>query len=216
MSAPALATITITPDDGENWTYQAWSFTAPPPPLAPSYGATGIPADPGWVNSAPPTAGVALTIAPGESLPGWYNVVAVGHQGIVFGHTATIDLHILNIPADPSWTKTIQAEVIYHVKEYQEGVHGYIDASSYVTAGNDTYQSTSVIDIALLDGWRDVTIEWCIPQIYAAEVIHLYLMDTGVAVDSVGVATVCIPEPATLLLLGGAGLVGWLRRRKKL
>jgi hypothetical protein len=217
MSAPALATITITPDDGVNHTYQEWSFTAPPPPPAPSLGATDILADPGWLNSAPPTADVALTIGAGEPLPGWYNVVDnSGRQGIIFGHSATIDLLIPNI-IDPRFEKIIQVEVIYHIRAYEEGVHGYIDGESSVTAGNDPpYRSISVNDTALADGWRDVTIEWRIPQIYPVEMVHLYFVDTGVAIDRIEVATVCVPEPATLLLLGGAGLVGWLRRRRAL
>jgi len=217
MSAPALATITITPDDGVNHTYQEWSFTAPPPP-AYSLGATDIPADDGYINNPRPTADVALTEGDVMAPPGWYNKLdESGHQGLIFGSTATIDLDIPNIKMYPPWEKIIQAEVIYHVEEYVPGQHGYIDAErSYVTAGNDTYGSTSVNDRALADGWRDVTIEWRIPQIYDSETIRLYLVDTGVAIDRIEVATICVPEPATLLLLGGAGLVGWLRRRRSL
>lgn len=207
MSAPAVATINITSDDGLYWTEQAWSFTTQP------LSWTGIEADLGWVNTALPTADVALSgFIP---TPGWFEKGdESGHTGIIFGNAATIDLHIPNI-IDPRLDKIIQVEVTYHVGEYVEGVHGYIDASSYVAAGSDPhYDSFAVNDIALPDGWRDVTIEWHIPQIYNSETIHLYFVNSGIAIDRIEVATVCVPEPATLLLLGGAGLIGWLRRRR--
>jgi hypothetical protein len=224
MAAPAVATITIISDPyyltyGQDWTSQTWSFKTSP--FTPgSLTATGIPADDGWINpGAPPspTADVALTEGEVMTPPGWHDKLdASGHTGLIYGWDATIDLHIPNIVKPEPWYKIIQVEVVYHVEEYVPGQHGYIDASSYVTAGNDTYSSVDVKDIALDDGWRDVTIEWRIPQIYDSETIHLYFKDTGVAVDRIEVATVCVPEPATLLLLGGATLVGWLRRRRTL
>jgi len=237
ISAPAMASITITPDDGKYWTYQEWSFTAPPPPPAPSYGAMGIPADDGWVNSAPPKADVALTTEDGLPPPGWYDIIDTSNrQGIIFGNTATLDLHIPNI-IDPHLEKIIQVEVFYQVDVYKEDMHGYMDAASYVEADGNIYYSVLVNDIELPDGWREVTVEWRIPQIYPVEEVHLsfinsiptiypleagYLLgssmsiNTGVAIDRISVATVCVPEPSTLLLLGGAGLIGWLRRRRAL
>ena len=219
MSAPAWAYITIAPDDGWYYTYQAWSFTTPPPPPA-SLGATGIPADAGWVNPGappPPTADVALTIGAGMPPPGWYDIIDTSNrQGIIFGNTATLDLHIPNI-IDPRFEKIIQAEVFYYVNVYEEGVHGYIDAKSYVSTGTFLpYWSVSVDDEALSDGWREVTIEWRLPQIYPAEVVHLRFVNTGVAIDRIEVATICTPEPATILLFGTAGLIGYLRRRRAL
>jgi len=218
ISAPAVATITITRDMGSDWTYQAWTFTAPPPPPAPSFGATGIPADPTPVSPGTPTADVALTQAPVMPPPGWYDNLGDNHQGLIFGASATVDLYIPNVIKPPLF-KIIQVEVVYHVEQWVPNQHGYIDRDalglvSYVAAGGTIYGSIDVKDIALDDGWRDVTIEWRIPQQYDAELIHLYFLDTGVAVDSIEVATVCVPEPATLLLLGGAGLIGLLRRRR--
>jgi hypothetical protein len=219
MAAPAAATITITSDPycltyGQDWTSQQWSFTAPPPPAS-SLGATDIPADPGYISTGTPTADVALTVGAAMPPPGWYdNLYGDNHQGMIYGADATIDLHIPNVIKPEPWFKIIQVEVIYRVEEYVQGQHGYIDASSYVTAGTDIYSSAIVKDIALDDGWRDVTIEWRIPQQYDIEVIHLYFVDTGVAVDRIEVATVCVPEPATLLLLSGAALVGWMKRRR--
>jgi hypothetical protein len=216
LSAPALAHITIAPDDGWYYTYQAWSFTAPPPPAS-SLGATDIPADPTPVSPGTPTADVALTIGVAMPPPGWYDIIDTSNrQGIIFGNTATADLHIPNI-SDPRLEKIIQVEAFYWVSVYEEGVHGYLDAESYVKAENDPpYGSVSVDDKALSDGWREVTIEWRLPQIYPAEVARLRFVNSGVAIDRIEVATICTPEPATILLFGGAGLVGFLRRRRAL
>jgi hypothetical protein len=210
MSAPAVATITITPDEqgvGRDWTYQEWNFTTKPASMI-------IEADVDQNPYGTPTADVALG-GPFRPLPGWYeNLDSSGHTGLIFGKDATIDLEIPNFEMPRPWYKIIQVEIVYNVEEYVPGQHGYIDAASYVTAGGKTYQSTSAVDEDLGGGWRDVTITWSdIPQL-PIEWIHLYLVDSGVPIDSIVVATVCVPEPATLLLLGGAGLVGWLRRRR--
>jgi hypothetical protein len=213
MSAPAVATITITPDEqgvGRDWTYQEWTFTTQPASM------TDIEADVDQNPYGTPTADIALTgfIPP----PGWYpdTYDGSGRTGVILGWTATIDLVIPNFERPPPWHKIIQVEVAYHVETYVPGQHGYIDASSYVTAGGINYgdEYSSVNDEDLGGGWHDVTITWSdLPQ-PSVEVIHLYFVDTGVVIDSIEVATVCVPEPATLLLLGGAGLVGWLRRRR--
>lgn len=212
ISAPAVATITITPSMGSDWTYQEWNFTTAPPSM------TGIEADVDQNPFGTPTADVALTGT--RPVPGWYEKGdESGHTGILYGNTATIDLEIPNFERPKPWYKIIQVEVTYHVNNYVQGQNGYIDALSYVTAGGTNYPSVSYEDLESGLGWRDVTITWNkldeIPQL-PVELIHLYFTNSGVGIDRIVVATVCIPEPATLLLLGGAGLIGLLRRRKAL
>ena len=54
--------------------------------------------------------------------------------------------------------------------------------------------------------------KWQIPQL-DEEWIHLVLFDSGVTIDYIHVSTVCIPEPAAIVLLGLGSFV-FLKRRK--
>jgi hypothetical protein len=52
------------------------------------------------------------------------------------------------------------------------------------------------------DGWYIATIHWRIYPNPLNETINISIMDSGADIDYITVSTVCIPEPATLCLLG--------------
>jgi len=209
--APAMANITIPWRDSQFGTYQAWTFDTDPGFQTVNGVASvlGVAANPSAVNGyGDPLADIYAT--DDQLWGGWYAEAPFTDpgQGVVYGGRVDFDLHIPNIEM-PDWIKIVQVEIRFWNSAESQG--GYI--SSSIEAGGKTYLPVSEVLTPETKGvWQDVTIEFHIPQL-DFELISVHLVDSGVYMDSIEVATICIPEPATMSLLVMGGMLLLLKRK---
>ena len=171
-------------------TFQQWDFLEPVTPEQP------MDPDAGWVN---PNGSAQLIYYPG-STTGWTQDVD-RHQGVL-PLSGSIQIDIPNFPVQNPY-KDIIVQLVW-APETPRG-NPFIDEAL-------TGEVATLVETIQLDG----------PWQYSKYAIHLepnpdfeqVWISGSIFVDSVIVDTICIPEPATLALVGLGGLLIRKKRRR--
>lgn len=213
--APALANITIPWQTNQYGTYQQWTFVNPANQSGGGQNWQSIPeADLNPYGN--PVANVfALALCPGTGMAlGWNATDNVGTPGLYYGHNYNAAgvglLFSVVIPneVNPALTKIVQIEWVYA----GAFIGGGVDAQGKVTLLSDSG------DIQIDDSpyFERTQVYSIVPQ-PSEETIYLKFNGSGGFLDSVEIATICIPAPGAVLLGSlGVGLIGWLKRRRAL
>jgi hypothetical protein len=211
----ANASITIPWQTNQYGTYQEWTFENPNNQT--QTGPNTWRSIPENTNNPGAHAHIwALELCPGTAMQlGWNAMDMIGTLGVYYGDNwhnpaasgLTFKAWIPNTEIEP--LKIIQIEWVYSGTQINGGLtvptghtYGLISDSGPIS-GNDGY-------------WERTVTMWISPQ-PEWEVVYLGFNGSGGFLDSVQIATICVPAPGAILLTGiGTGLVGWLRRRKAL
>jgi len=126
-----------------------------------------------------------------------------------------IELDVPNVAAD-LW-KIVQVELEYHV---QTGPDSGYDRSELTPYGPVTPSYSPVawteelVETTAGGAWYDLTLEFQLPQLWDGELISIWVNDSGVYLDNIEVASVCVPVPAAVLLgMLGLGVAGMKLRK---
>ncbi len=206
LSNVAVANITITPNSGANYTYQRWDFDTDHDDLL-----GDLPSSTVWTiipetDQNPYGIPSALVDTMGSG-NGWLNDRGVPPQDVMHSgpyNLLSVQLTIPNMLDENLW-KIVEVEVAYQgasmiVPSMLSPAGAVLDSTVY---GTDDL------------GWDEVTYTWHIDPQPALESISLTFIAgvTGVDLNYVEVATVCVPEPATIALLG-LGALSLIRRKR--
>jgi hypothetical protein len=182
-------------------TYQAWTFDdADNPAFA-------------EVDNNPygdPTAAITVTGEACGSAPGWYSTF-LGRQGVWAAELTTATLVIPNNPVLGGY-KEIWLEMGFRTEIVETTVlvanipNLVVETLQYeVTLTRDQY--------GYLDGWSKLLVHWRIYPNPLEEIIFLSVKDSGADIDYITVYTECVPEPASLCLLGAGAALALFRKR---
>jgi hypothetical protein len=189
--------------------YAEWYFTTPDNPAMPEeYSGPGTP--------------TALVDASGVSHfldPGWY-ATYLGKTGVWHGDLTMINLSLDNIPiANPY--KEIWVTVCFRGELLPSDNYPDFPADEYgpkvtplVPGGVADVMEIGRYFSVDQDMWRILEIGWRIYPNPLYEDIFLAFHNSGADIDYIIVDTICIPEPATLLILGLGSVLLLAKRRQ--
>ncbi len=180
-------------------THQDWSFMTPANPAYPDYGNRSI----FWNPNETPYNRVQAMIT-GEPTETWEHFdVYNGHGGVWFADSLDMRFHILDTE-DKDGYKDVVLQAVFQ---------GNLEVPT-VTAAASSIQVLANNVYDLEDGWQQLEQVWRIRPNPSEEWVCLGLEGTGGAIDYVRIDTICVPEPATILLLGLGGAVARLKKRR--
>jgi hypothetical protein len=197
-------------DNNPYFTHQGWGFAQGLPPYLPQ-----VPS-PGYVSPGTPLA----TRMAGS----WLNDLGMGRQGgWQFGGGTTGLLATIYCPnvADPKLQKELWFQATVKTNDISNlglGIDVYDDAGSAFSLTNLTVQPFAT-DPTGGGTWAYVTGMYAmVPQPVWETVLLTGSLGPNqyLIIDQIDVDTRCVPEPSTIVMLLGVGVLGWIgwRRRK--
>lgn len=133
----------------------------------------------------------------------WYN----GRNGVWHADNLEVRMHILDTCAETCNSDSYKDVVLQAIFQ------GNLEIPT-VTAEASGITSLAENIYNLEDGWKKLEKVWRICPNPSEEWVCLGFEGTGGSLDWVSVDTICVPEPATMLLLGLGGAVTRLKKRR--